>query len=124
MLLNIESVKVNPSGKSCMVKAGGKEYFAKPAMGLAAGMSIDAETEDSDYNGKINVWIKKFKPIQSEPHRAAAAAASPSNGASLAWLPFASNTVAHAIGAGIITAPNQVKPWAEAAKTAFEELTK
>lgn len=113
MLLNIESVKVNPSGKSCVVKAGGRDYLAKPSMGLAAGMSIDAETKDSEYNGKTNTWIEKFKPIQSEPHRAAAAAASPP---SMAWLPMASNVVAHAIQAGIIQAPNQVGPWVEAVK--------
>ena len=117
MLLNIDSVKTNPSGKSCMVKAGGKDYFAKPQMGLAAGMSIDAETEDSEYNGKTNTWIKKFKKIEGAAHAAAAAASNPP-ATGMAWLPMASNVVAHAIAAGKIEGPNQVAAWVRAVRMA------
>lgn len=118
MQLTIETVKTNPSGKSCVVKAGGKDYFAKPNIGLSAGMTIDAETEVSEYNGKQNVWIKKYRALEAPAQTGTA----PSSGT--AWLPFASNTVAHAINGGLITTPDQVKVWAAAAKQAFEELTK
>lgn len=116
MQLTIESVKTNPSGKSMVVKAGGKDYLAKAGMPLQAGMTIDAETKDSQFNGKTNTWIEKWKPV------AATAAAPAPNGAGTAWLPFASNTVAHALHAGLITTPDQVKVWAAAAKQAFQEL--
>jgi hypothetical protein len=131
MQLVIENVKTNPSGKSCVVKAGGKDYFAKPAMGLAAGMTIEAETEVSEFNGKQNTWIKAYKKVgngsaapQSHPVTEPRTASS-SAGAAVAapaWLPFASNTVAHAINGGLITTPDQVKLWAAAAKQAFIEL--
>jgi len=117
MQLTIESVKTNPSGKSMVVKAGGKDYLAKAGMPLQAGMTIEAETKDSLYNNKTNTWIEKWKPVSAAPASAPAA-----NGAGNAWLPFASNTVAHAINAGLITTPDQVKVWAASAKQAFEEL--
>lgn len=125
MQLTVESVKTNPSGKSLMVKASGKDYFAKTGSGIQPGMTIEAETKVSDYNGKSNVWIEKWKAVSSTP-----AAQSPSNGSAphtpttsaTAWLPFASNTVAHAISAGLIQEPGQVSMWAKAAKEAFEAL--
>ena len=127
MQLTIENIKTNPSGKSCVVKASGKDYFAKPNIGLSVGMTIDAETEVSEYNGKQNVWIKKYKAInggaapQAGPGAGTSTAANPA-GAAPVWLPFASNTVAHAINAGIIKVPDDVKAWAAAAKQAFQEL--
>ena len=129
MQMTIENVKTNPSGKSCVVKAGGKDYLAKPAMGLAAGMTIEAELKESFFNGKTNIWIEKYKAVNGS----AAPQASTGNGSATAgvpgpagaapvWLPFASNTVAHAINAGIIKEPADVKAWAAAAKQAFQEL--
>ena len=117
MQLNIESVKQTSSGKSLIVKAGGKDYFAKVGVGLSAGMTVDAETEESEFNGKTNVWIKKWKPAQGATQSQATGT---SNGS--AWLPFASNTVAHAISSGLITSPEQVKAWAAAAKQAYQDL--
>jgi hypothetical protein len=127
MQLTIESIKTNPSGKSCVVKASGKDYFAKPNIGLAAGMTIDAETEVSEYNGKQNVWIKKYKAVNGSaaPQEAArnveGKAATPA-GAAPVWANFVSNQVAHAIQAGLITDPSHIKLWAAAAKQAFMEL--
>jgi hypothetical protein len=130
MQLTIENVKTNPSGKSCVVKAGGKDYLAKPTMGLAPGMTIEAELKESFFNGKTNVWIEKYKAVNGSaaPQTGQSLDASPkggqaaSAGAAPAWLPFASNTVAHAINAGLVTTPEQVKLWAAAAKQAFTEL--
>lgn len=124
MQLTVDTVKQNPSGKSIVVKAGGKDYLAKSGMGIQAGMTIEAETKDSQFNGKTNTWIEKWKPVAAAPTSAPAGngAAPAANGT--AWLPFASNTVAHAINAGLIKEPAEVKQWAAAAKQAFEELTK
>ena len=43
-------------------------------------------------------------------------------GAAPVWLPFASNTVAHAISAGLCQTPAAVEAWARAAKDAFEAI--
>lgn len=121
MQLTVDRIK--PTAKSIVVTAGGKEYFAKKDSGITAGMTIDAETEDSEYNGKNYCWIKKWKQMSAAPapqtgNTPAAPAASVGN----AWLPFASNTVAHAINAGLIQTPSQVKEWAAAAKQAYADL--
>lgn len=127
MQLTIESIKTNPSGKSCVVKASGKDYFAKPNIGLAVGMTIDAETEVSEYNGKQNVWIKKYKASNESAAQGSASAELPAsrnggNPAAPLWGNFVSNQVAHAIQAGLITDPSQIKLWAAAAKQAYTEL--
>jgi hypothetical protein len=127
MQLTIENVKTNPSGKSVAVTAGGKNYLAKPGMGLAPGMTIDAEVKDSFFNGKTNTWIEAYKAVNGSaaPQAGQGAGHSPAAtpaGAAPVWLPFASNTVAHAINAGIIKEPADVKQWAAAAKQAFMEL--
>jgi hypothetical protein len=118
MQLTVEKIK--PTAKSIVVTAGGKEYFAKKESGITAGMTIEAETEDSEYNGKNYCWIKKWKAMASTT--ATAASAAPAAPSGNAWLPFASNTVAHAINAGLIQSPDQVKLWAAAAKQAYQEL--
>lgn len=123
MQLTIDKIK--PTQKSIVVTAGGKEYFAKKDSGITAGMTIDAETEDSEYNGKSYCWIKKWKAMASTPPaQAKDAPAGGTTGPAIgnAWLPFASNTVAHAINAGLIQNPDQVKVWAAAAKAAYAEL--
>lgn len=127
MQLTVDRIK--PTAKSIVVTAGGKEYFAKKDSGITAGMTIDAETEDSDYNGKSYCWIKKWKAMSNAAPQSPAPAGTGSPvvghtpaGAAPVWLPFASNTVAHAINAGIIKEPSDVKAWAAAAKQAYAEL--
>lgn len=120
MQLTVESVTPAKTGKSLRIKANGEWYGAKKDSGIQAGMTIDAEVEDGDY-GK---WINKWKAMASTPAAQPSAPASSSQGAAVgtAWLPFASNTVAHAINAGLIQNPEQVKVWAEAAKKAYADL--
>jgi hypothetical protein len=121
MQLTVERIK--PLQKSLAVTADGKEYLAKKDSGISAGMTIEAEVEISDYNGKTYHWIKKYKSVNGS----IGATTTPvqhngQSGGNLAWLPFASNTVAHAINAGLIKEPSEVKSWAAAAKQAFQEL--
>ena len=123
MLLTIESVGPSKSGKALRVKAGGNWYGANKDSGLAAGMTIEAQVEDGQY-GK---WIGAYTPKTNGNGHAGQQTSSPSSssGAGAAapvWLPFASNTVAHAIQAGHITQPGQVSAWAKAAKEAVEAL--
>lgn len=113
MQLTIESVKPTKSGKSLGVKASGKEYLAKTDSGLTVGMVIEAETETSEYQGKSYTWINKYKPV-------AAPQTSHSNGGAPVWLPMASNVVAHALNAGVIKEPTEVKAWVLAVRDAVE----
>lgn len=123
MQLTIEAVKTNPSGKSLTVKAGGKDYFAKTNSGISPGMTIEAETKVSDYNGKSNVWIEKWKAVAEATQTPQAGTKPPAaNGSAPWWMPFVSNTVAHAIQAGIIQTPNQIDAWAVAARLAAQKL--
>lgn len=116
--IRIDSAKKSPSGKSLLIKSGETTYFAKVDSGLISGMTIEAETKESEYNGKVNVWIDRWKEV---------AAAQPTGSTGQAsdvmrFMPFVSNTVAHAIGAGLIKEPADVTMWAHAAMTAANEL--
>ena len=118
MLLNIESIKQTP--KSIVLKAGGKEYFAKKDSGISAGMTIEAETEASDYNGKTYTWVKKWTPAKTAEAAGTSSVVGGNN--VLPYMPFVSNVVAHAISAGIVTAPDMIESWAKAAFLAARAL--
>ena len=118
MLLNIESIK--PTAKSLVLKAGGKEYFAKKDSGILAGMTIEAEVKDSDYNGKTYTWVQKW--TQAKPPENAGTLPTVGGNQVLPYMPFVSNVVAHVISAGIVTAPNMIESWAKAAYLAAKAL--
>jgi hypothetical protein len=120
MQLTVESVGPSKSGKALRVKAGGDWYGAKKDSGLSAGMTIEADVSDGEY-GK---WIDKWKAVNgSAQHTPDAGAKAPAAaGAAPMWGNFVSNQVAHAIQAGLITDPSQIKLWAAAAKQAYCEL--
>lgn len=118
MQLTVESVTPAKTGKSLRVKANGEWYGAKKDSGIAAGMTIDAEVEDGEY-GK---WINKWKAMSNAPAPASNPSSAPQLPGGSPWLPFVSNTVAHAITAGLIQSPSQVEAWAKAAKDAFYRL--
>lgn len=123
MQITVERVK--PTKNSLVITAGGKEYFAKKDSGLADGMTVDAELELSDYNGKSYTWIKKWKAMATAAPQAPAAGLPgvPSTTTSAPWwMPFVSNVTAHAIAAGIITAPNMIEAWATAARNAANKI--
>ena len=122
MQLTVERIK--PTAKSIVVTAGGREYFAKKDSGITAGITIEADTEDSEYNGKNYCWIKKWRPVAApDVGMPSARVSSPAaQGAAPLWSNFVSNQVAHAIQAGLITDPAQIKVWAQAAKNAYTEI--
>lgn len=122
MQLSVETVTKSKSGKALRIKAGGAWYGARLNAGLekAVGKTIEAEVQhDETYGDQIGAWkiIEGSTPPAQQKNGNGASA----NGAP-AWLPFASNTVAHAINAGLITDPAQVSKWAQSAKEAFEAL--
>lgn len=122
MQLTVESVGPSKSGKALRVKANGAWYGAKKDSGITVGQTIDAEVS----NGDFGAWIDRWKPVNGSaaPDAVGSSRASPAAAQASApvWLPFASNTVAHAIQAGIITAPNMVEAWTRAAKEAFQKV--
>lgn len=124
MQLNVEKVTPAKTGKSLRVQAGGVWYGANKDSGVQVGMVIEADIEDGDF-GK---WIKTYRAVGGAPastaplNKTAAEIGGKLSPVAPAWLPFASNTVAHAISSGAAKIPADVKPWAEAAKKAFEEL--
>lgn len=120
MLLQIESLK--PTAKSLVLKAGGKEYFAKKDSGITAGMTIEAETESSEYNGKTYIWVKKWTPAQQADTTPSRAGTANTSNVTPWWMPFVSNVCAHAIAAGVIQAPNQIEAWAIAARNAAQKI--
>lgn len=132
--IQILNVKTAPSGKSLIVEVAGRKdgYFAKLDSGLQAGMTVEAETKASEYNGKTSWWIDKWS-------RAANGGGAPSGvqqplapgqpqgsfsptGINLAFLPFVSNCVAHAIQCGRIETPADIARWANAAYEAAHNL--
>lgn len=117
--IRIDSVKKSPSGKSLLIKSGETTYFAKVDSGLISGMTIEAETKESEYQGKTNIWIERWKEVASAPQSSGATGQASDV---MRFMPFVSNTVAHAIGAGLIKEPADVTMWAHAAMTAANEL--
>ena len=129
MNLNIEAVGPSKSGKALRVKVGNDWYGANKDSGLMPGMVIDAIVEDGQYGKWITAWKKAQESAvpQVSPKtqvERTGAAPSPSAGAAPVWGNFVSNQVAHAIQAGLITNPGDLKIWAAAAKLAFEELNR
>jgi hypothetical protein len=116
MQLTITDLKQNSSGKSWSVN---KKYLVKneTAEVLKVGQTIDATIKTSEFNGKTMEWIEGFKAMAAPAASAPAATPAPANG-NLFWLPFASNTVAHAVQAGYIQKPEDILGWVLAAKSA------
>lgn len=110
--IQISFVDPSKTGKSVKIKAkGGAIYYAKPEQGLQPGMTVEAQIRESEYQGKQMLWIEAYKPVQAAP-----AAPNGSNGVAPPWMPFVSNTVAHAISAGLIKEPHELGMWASAAR--------
>ena len=114
----VESVRNSSSGKSWRVKIGGREYGANfdTKLDQAVGKAIDFEWDD----GKFGLWIKTWdfdrgasSPAPQAPV-ASPGATSRVNGDRF-YLPFVSNTCAHAIAAGVIKTPSDLNQWARAA---------
>jgi hypothetical protein len=77
----------------------------------------EVTVESREWKGTTLYSITAYKALPaSKPDGAGAPAAS--SGAAPWWMPFVSNTVAHAIAAGAITSNEQIDDWAKAAKAA------
>lgn len=118
---NVDSVTTSKSGKAWRVKVGDKFYGANfdSKLDTMIGKAIEFDFDD----GKFGPWIKTWGPDHTQPStptpQGPTASPRQSNGDRY-WLAFVSNQVAHAIAAGIIKEPQQMRVWAVAAKGAVE----
>ncbi len=95
--------------------ADGKYYgFEWDKFKFEVGQTYDVETRDRDVDGKVYTSITAVKK---------AANGSAANGDRW-WMPFVSNTVAHALAAGKIEGPDDIKLWAAAAREAALDIEK
>ena len=128
----VDSVELSKTGKSWRVKMGGKYYGSSADSNIdqAKGKAIDF-TFKSD--PKFGDWIESWAYAQSAPQAAAQTAQrattnqvamTPGVGTHVDrwYMPFVSNTIAHAIQVGLITQPSQITGWAKSAKEAAEAL--
>jgi len=123
-MVRIDRVTKTASGKGLRVLSGATWYGAFLDSGLdhMVGQTVDADITTSE---KYGATISKYRKVDPGPSTQATGPVSqPYVGAvpTIApfWLQFASNTVAHAISAGLIKEPSDIKQWYLAAKRAVE----
>ena len=119
-LMQVLDVTDAKSGRSLRVKLGTQWYGAYKDSGIQKNMVIDPVIETLEKGGP---WIVRYTqgaapqvpPSQTPPLTPAPAVAAPTgNGENIApwWQPFVSNTVAHAIQAGLCKSPTEINQWA------------
>lgn len=120
--VRVDNVELSKTGKSWRVSLGGKWYGAYKDSGIldALQKSIYVITGTLEKGGP---WIMKWK-VADQTTALAAPPSTPQRalpgfqpGPNVApwWMPFVSNTVAHAIQAGAIKEPAHIGKWAKAA---------
>lgn len=118
MELRIDSATISQSGKSYAIKSGGETYYCKPDQGIhnAIGRTIEAEVNESVYNGNKMKWINAYKLIGTSGTVSTGGGSNPPVQSDvMKFMPFVSNTVNAAIRGGFCTEPNQIGQWAKAA---------
>ena len=137
MPVTLDEVTMAKSQKSRRVKLSGSWYGAYLDSKIETapiGAFLEAEIVTLDKGGP---WIKAWRLSQNAAPQVATASAagSPPSPAAAApkyaepninvapwWMPFVSNTVAHAIQAGHVNNPAGIKAWALAAKESARAL--
>ena len=115
----IEKVELSKTGKSQGVWIAGQKYTCKDMLiNQMAGKEIDFVVGSFDYNGKAYPTIESYTVTVSGQE----AQSSGAQGNNTNYMPFVSNTVAHAISAGLIKTPPEIKDWAVAAYLAADQL--
>ena len=115
------------SGKSIRLNINGQWYSTKNFdMRDLVGQVITFTPSASEYNGKTYFWINDYSAgtqgtttttPSGQPVPQGQGAKDP-----LVYLPMTSNLVAHAIQAGRIDSPDQLREWASAAFNAARNL--
>lgn len=115
--LQIEKVELSKTKKSYWLTTDQGSFNAKLNSGveqLKSGDTIEAQTGESEWQGKVTKTIESFSVVQGA--KTPSKAQNSSNGSVDRWyMPFISNTVAHAIQSGLIKEPGDIGEWARAA---------
>ena len=119
--LRIDDIMDSKTGKSWRVKSGDKWYGAsKDLLSLGdKGKTFEVKISASDFGPWIDSAI-----APGQPTGVSGAVSGSLQGAAPWWMPFASNVCAHAIQAGEIKSPDQLKVWVAAARDAAEGSAK
>jgi len=123
----IESIQDSKSGKTVSVKVNGKYYSCSDftIKNAPIGSEIAFETSESQYGDVtinwLNDWSVGEKPANA-PSPSAPTTTTTSDYVDRWYMPFVSNTVAHAIQSQAITQPTEIEKWARAAKSAAFNL--
>jgi|SRR5882672_11619927 len=120
--LRIDEVLPSKSGKAWRVRSGSNWYnaFGDSGIEVHTGKLIEAEITTHE---KYGMGIGKYKVVApGVPTQAPEVSKKPfETVTTVPWyLPFCSNTVAHAISAGLIKEPTDIKVWFLAARRAVE----
>lgn len=118
--VKVATVEPSKSGKSWRVSLNGAWYGAYKDSGIldALQKNIYVITGTLEKGGP---WILKWKvadattAIATPTPTTRTPVAAPTSNVAPWWMPFVSNTVAHAIQAGAIKEPGEIGKWAKAA---------
>lgn len=130
----IAQAQKSKSGKTLRIRVGEQWYSTNNfALESAVGRNVQFEVGTSEYQGNVIYWANDAELVTDvgapQPPQGVApppSAAAPSNVAAtvepMALMPFTSNTVAHAIQAGLITKPEEIHAWASKAFNTAKSL--
>src|SRR5678815_1067936 len=112
-----------PGKRNGTFKHGSTFYSYNPAeVMIVEGHTYEIKAKQSPQNPNL-YFVDEAKPVNGAPPQAPMPGLTPVRYAGPTpvqadrfWLPFISNTVAHAIAAGLVKEPYQLKQWAAAAK--------
>lgn len=139
----IERAQMSKSGKSLRILVNGQWYSTNNlALQSATGRNVQFNVGTSEYMGNTIMWANDAELLNSD------GVARPQNGGgvqvqsstpshphaqptkplpavpveNMAFMPFVSNTVAHAIQAGAIKSPEEIYAWAQKAFNTAKNL--
>jgi hypothetical protein len=123
MILTVQSIAPpKPGGRNYSVSATNGERYSTNAPGIeqTTGKSIDAVVGSfTTRQGKQIPTIESFTVVE----QARAIASQQQTDAAPWWWPSVSNVWAHAIQSGLVKAPEDLKQWSAAVKSAAEDIT-
>jgi hypothetical protein len=121
----VQAVEDGSSGKTLRVQVN-NQWFSSKDFGMrgAIGQVITFTPSSSEFRGKTYYWINDYTQgtTGASPANGQGQAKPAANTDNLAYLPMTSNLVAHAIAAGKIETPSEIRSWAQAAFEAARSL--
>ncbi len=125
MQVTVSDIRPPAAGKrNGTFKCGTILYSYNPAeLVFEQGKTYEVQAKQADQNPNL-YFVNKAKLANGAPAQQAnnPAPNSPAPQSDRWYMPFVSNTVAHALSSGLIKEPYQVKQWAAAAKQTAMEL--